>query len=378
MRPLRVLFVENSEDDVLLSTDELRQGGFDVSCHRVETANDFREALRGDWDVILCDFWMPSFNGREALGIYQESQSDVPFLIVSGSISEEAAVDAMRAGAHDYVLKQNLRRLAPAVERELREAENRRARRKAEQERLRQAQQLELHVHELYRSNKELERFAYVAAHDLQEPLRILTTHSQLLERRLQDRLDRESAEILATMRSSAIRMESLIRGLLMYSRAIHDTEDRRELIDAAATVRQVLQETLAVRIEESGAAVHIGELPSVYADRNGLRQIFHNLLSNALKYRHPDRPPRLRIDASSDNGHHVFTVQDNGIGIEEKSFTRIFEIFRRLHSEHEYPGAGVGLSVANRIVERLGGRMWVDSKPGEGSTFCFSLPVAV
>lgn len=377
MRRLRVLFVENSEDDVLLATDELRQAGFDVACRRVETAKALQAALSaGDWDVILCDYWMPSFTGAQALEIYKTVGTDVPFLIVSGSITEEAAVDAMRAGAHDYVLKHNLRRLAPAVERELREAENRRAGRQAEQERGRQAQQLERHVQELYRSNKELERFAYVAAHDLQEPLRIVSTHSQLLERKLQDKLDGDSAAILATMRAAALRMEALIRGLLMYSRAIHDKEDRRELVDVGEIVRQVLQQSLALRIEETGASVTVAELPTVHADQTGLLQVFQNLLSNALKYRHADRPPRIDIAAQRTNEEHVFSVSDNGIGIDEQYFERIFEIFRRLHRDHEYPGAGVGLSVANRIVESHGGHMWVESTPGEGSIFFFTLPV--
>lgn len=183
------------------------------------------------------------------------------------------------------MLKHSLRRLAPAVERELREAENRRAGRQAEQERARQAQQLERHSQELYRSNIELERFACVAAHDLQEPLRIVSTHSHLLGRKLQDNLDGDSAAILATMRAAALRMEALIRGLL---------------VDVGEIVRQVLEQSLALRTEETGASITVAEVPTVHADRTGLLQVFQNLLFNALKYRQAHRTPRIDIAAQS------------------------------------------------------------------------------
>jgi light-regulated signal transduction histidine kinase (bacteriophytochrome) len=375
MRSLKVLFVENAEDDILLSLHELRLAGFDVSHHQVDTPHDLKAALgSAQWDVIVCDYWMPSFTGRQALEIYKQFETDVPFVIVSGSITDEAAVEAMRAGAHDYVLKDNLKRLGPAVERELRQAQNRRDKAKAENERRRQAEELDLHVQELRRSNKELERFAYVAAHDLQEPLRVIATHSQLLERRLTNKLDSESEAVLATIRTAALRMESLIRGLLSYSKAIHDREDHREFVCVADIVREILDQSLNGRIKDAGAVITADELPEVYTDRMGLRQVFENLLSNALKYRHRDRSPQIHIGAKHANGEYVFWVRDNGIGIEKEYFERIFEIFRRLHRQDEYPGTGVGLSVAKCIIDRYHGQMWVESTPGEGSIFYFTI----
>ena len=225
----------------------------------------------------------------------------------------------------------------------------------------------------LARSNRELERFAYVASHDLQEPLRPIVSFSQLLERRYRGRLDADADEYLGFIVEGGLRMQALIRDLLAFSR-IETGGMPLAPVDAACVVADGLREHRAA-IAESGAVVTVGPLPTVMGDAGQLVQVFSNLVGNAIKYRHPDRPPEISISAGPEGGMWRFTVADNGIGIEEEYYDRVFEIFRRLHTRDAYPGTGVGLAIVRRVVERHGGAVQIDSVPGEGSTFSFTLP---
>jgi signal transduction histidine kinase len=373
-RPLQALIIEDVEDDVLLITDILDQEGFDVSYRRVDTAPDTREAfVSGTWDVIFADFQLPGFTAIEALKIYNECGLEAPFIIVSGSIGEDIAVEAMRLGAHDYVLKDRLARLPVAVKRELRDAENRRARRAAERERERQAEELAARAEQLYRSNQDLERFAYVAAHDLQEPLRTIKVYSQLLVRRFSGQ-DSDTDVIVGYIADSVTRMESLIHGLLAYSRITHNPERLVAPVDTNEVLQSVLRQSTEI-IASSGAVITCDRLPVAAADTVQLGQIFQNLLSNALKYGKLGEPPRIHFSAERRSNDVLFSVQDNGIGIAAEHYDRIFLIFRRLHRNSEIPGLGVGLAIAKRLVENHGGRIWVESKLHLGSTFYFTLP---
>ena len=225
-------------------------------------------------------------------------------------------------------------------------------------------------------SNEELQRFAYVASHDLQEPLRSIVSFAQLLDRRYRGRLDREADEFLGFIVEGGNRMQALIRDLLQVSRV--ETEAKPlEPTDAAGVVAGVLH-LLEVPIREAGGAVQVDSLPWVLADAAQLEQVFTNLIGNAMKYRRPGMPPRVRISArQAGPSWWEFAVADNGIGIEAEYFDRIFEMFRRLHTQDEYDGTGIGLAIVKRIVERHGGRIRVESTPGEGSTFFFTLPSA-
>jgi light-regulated signal transduction histidine kinase (bacteriophytochrome) len=225
---------------------------------------------------------------------------------------------------------------------------------------------------ELARSNEELERFAYVASHDLQEPLRMVASYTQLLARRYRGRLDSEADEFIAFAVDGATRMQNLIRDLLSYSRI---TTQGRSLqpVDARLACTTALQ-NLQRSIEESGASVSVGTLPTVRADATQLTQLFQNLIGNALKYCR-QRVPQIHVDAQISGKVWLFAVQDNGIGIEEQYFERIFQMFQRLHTREEYPGTGIGLAICRRIVERHGGKIWVESQPGQGSTFRFAIP---
>jgi len=226
---------------------------------------------------------------------------------------------------------------------------------------------------ELQRSNAELEQLAYVASHDLQEPLRMVVSYLQLLERRSKDRLDLESGEFLGFAVDGASRMKTLINDLLAYSRV--GMRGKPFELTNCAEVLEVALSNLKVAIEESGATVTHDLLPVVIADSSQMTQVFQNLISNAIKFR-GDKPPLIHVSATQKDGDWLFTVRDNGIGIDPQYFDQIFVIFRRLHGRDEYAGTGIGLAVCKRIVERHGGRIWVESELGRGSTFCFTIPV--
>jgi PAS domain S-box-containing protein len=224
---------------------------------------------------------------------------------------------------------------------------------------------------ELKRSNAELEQFAYVASHDLQEPLRMVASYTQLLGRRYDARLDTDAREFMSYIVDGATRMKQLIEDLLAYSR-VGTKQDVRPVSSEAALGRALFN--LRTAIEEAGAAVTHDALPVVQADEPQLAQLLQNLIGNALKFR-SDSVPRIHVAVSEEENEWHFAVRDNGIGIERQYFERIFMVFQRLHNKGEYPGTGIGLAICKKVVERHGGRIWVESRPSEGSSFHFTLP---
>jgi PAS domain S-box-containing protein len=226
---------------------------------------------------------------------------------------------------------------------------------------------------ELVRSNQELEQFAYVASHDLQEPLRAVAGYLGLIEARLQDRLDDKSRHHIAGAIQGATRMHTLITDLLSLSRVgtrvrIFETTDLNPLLD------QALQ-SVRDSAEQAGARITRDRLPTLEVDAVQMTQLLQNLLANAIKFR-GEQPPEIHVVAKlRADGQWQFAVRDNGIGIEPQYFQRIFLIFQRLHTRKEYPGTGIGLAICKKIVERHGGRIWVESEPGQGSTFYFTIP---
>lgn len=226
---------------------------------------------------------------------------------------------------------------------------------------------------QLQSSNERLEQFAYVASHDLQEPLRMITSYLNLLEDRYSDELDDDAHEFIEYAVDGSARMREMIQDLLAYSRLDTDAKPL-EPTDAESVIDDVL-DNLRLQVEETDAEIIVGELPTVEADENQLKQVFQNLTSNAIKYRDDERP-QIEISATRNNGMCRFNVADNGIGMDPAYTDQIFEVFNRLHTTQEYPGTGIGLALCKRIIERHGGDIWVESEPGEGSTFSFTIPL--
>jgi len=226
---------------------------------------------------------------------------------------------------------------------------------------------------ELKRSNDDLQQFAYVASHDLQEPLRMVASYTQLLARRYKGRLDSDADEFIAYAVDGSNRMQVLIRDLLAYSRAGTNGKALREVASESA-----LKEALAnlrATIEDSGADVTYDPLPTVTTDSVQLAQVFQNLVGNAIKYRRAELP-HVHVSAAKNGGDEwIFSVRDNGLGIDSQYFERIFVLFQRLHGREEFEGTGIGLAICRKILQRLGGRIWVESQPEKGLTFYFALP---
>jgi PAS domain S-box-containing protein len=247
-------------------------------------------------------------------------------------------------------------------------------RKRAEEGLGRVAAELERRAIELERSNADLQQFAYVASHDLSEPLRMVSSYVQLLERRYSDQLDQDAHEFIEFAVDGVNRMQRLIEDLLAYSR-VGTSEYRHERVDVGGLVEDTLRGMRAT-VGDSGAIVTHDSLPEIVGDPGQLRQLFQNLISNAIKFVEQG-PPRVHVSAERDGREWRFAVADNGIGIDPHHADRIFAVFKRLHGRDSYPGSGIGLSICKRIVERHNGRIWVEPNDGGGSRFCFTLPVA-
>ncbi len=610
--PLRALILEDNPDDLELVVYELRRAGFDLEWVHVDNKDDYRSHLNSTFDIILADYALPQFDAARALQMLKQGEYDIPFIVVSGTIGEVVAVNMMKEGADDYLLKDRLARLGEAVKRalknkrmrldkeqaelSLRESEElyrtlvetapeavlttdldgnltfvsqrtlhlfgyehadeilgksslnfiapqehelamenfsqafetgeverieftflrkdgttfigelnaallrddtgkprgfistamditdriktQEALRKSEKEyrnlvdnalvgvfktslegqvlfaneavadildfdsaeeliseeaitryrypeqweqfliemqdkgqvenfelevvtkkdrykhvlmnatiegdtisgmimditNLKQAERvLLLTMQELERSNEELEQFAFVASHDLQEPLRMVTNFLQLLEERYKNELDADADEFIAFAVDGASRMQRMIKDLLEYSRV--GTQGQAFVPMDCEAVFMKVGENLKVTIEENAVSLTHDPLPLVMGDETQLGQLFQNLIVNAIKFR-GDQSPEIHVGVVQKDSKWVFSIKDNGIGIDPEFADRIFVIFQRLHPDGEYPGSGIGLSISKRIVERHGGRIWVESKPGRGSTFFFTIPV--
>jgi PAS domain S-box-containing protein len=508
---LQVLVLEDNPPDAELTVRALRASGMLLDWLRVDSADSFRHALQSRaWDVILADNSLPGFSATGALEILQELGYDIPFIVISGSLGEDLAVNLLRSGAEDFIIKGRLARLAPAVARAIREAGQRREKRQAEQairvlaerwqlllshaidgvafheairddrgrltdfryldwnpaaarilgvapdavigrtgrevspdllkpslleryarvistgvsdlieeypvrqspaekvvdiscfradaehfvtlfrdvterklsrERLRQYalevalfnQKLEKANAELERRNAELEEFAHIASHDLQEPLRKVVSFGDLLARALSDKLDARSAQYLRLMQEATRRLQTLIRDLLVMSRA-----DRAPLHMEPTPLEdcvRVALDLLSARFDETGGVIEMDPLPTLTVDPAQICQLYQNLISNALKFSAAGTPPRIRLTCEAGADSPLLGVADNGIGIEPEYHEKIFEAFQRLHTRDRYEGSGIGLAVCRKIVSRHGGRIWVESAPGQGSHFRFTIP---
>jgi signal transduction histidine kinase len=363
---LRFLLVEDNVVDVELVERGLRRAGFDFTSAVVQTPEDFTRELRANRPhVVLADYNLPHWRGMEALEILAREGLDVPLILVTGALGDMTAVDCIKEGATDYVLKGALTRLPIAIRRALLEKGLREQRQLAEKK-------LAEKVEELARSNRDLEQFAYVASHDLQEPLRMVAAYTQLLAERYRGKLDENADKYIGYAVEGALRMQTLILDLLAFSRVGRAETDRKNG-ECNAALNNAL-ENLRSAIEESGAVVTHDHLPAVAVDPTQLVQLFQNLIGNAIKFRGKE-VPTIRVSAEKQDATWLFAVADNGIGVSSQYKDKIFVIFQRLHTREEYSGNGVGLAICKKIVEHHGGRIWVESEIGCGATFHFTLP---
>jgi signal transduction histidine kinase len=371
--PLRVLIVDDTPED-RVAYKRLLQGqpqrlvsGLDFEVLEADSATEGLEKVR-TWapDCVLLDYRLPDMSGIEFLGelAAEAGHGGLAVVMLTGQGDEMVARDAMKCGAQDYLVKGQL--TADALQESIYNAvEMCTLRRTVE----RQRRQLE-------RSNRELERYARVVAHDLEAPLKSIRKGLGGLQSRAGDRLDTESVEFVAEATETADRMAALIHDILAYSRATAQTAPFQpvEVQRAAETALA----NLKVTIEATSATISVDPLPTILGDDNQLVQLLQNLISNAMKYRHPKRAPEVRISAEQEtDGRWRFAVTDNGMGIDPQHSDRIFEPFIRLHPASEIEGTGVGLAICRAVVERHGGQLWVQSRVGEGSTFYFTIPAA-
>lgn len=372
---LDVVIVEDSEADQLLILQELRRGGFTVKSAMAQTAQEFSTLLHERTpNVVLADYNLGQWRGMEAVEILRKEGLDVPVILVSGALGDINAVECIKQGATDYVLKDSLARLPIAIRRALHE-------KRIERERSLARQDLAGKVEELARSNRDLEQFAYVASHDLQEPLRMVAAYTQLLAEQYGDRLDEKAQRYIHYAVDGAMRMQTLIQDLLTFSRCGRSDMDS-EISDCNLILQRALDRLAAV-VEESHARITWDPLPVLPVNRSQMEHVFQNLISNAVKFRGKEDPV-IHISAQAKDGEWEFAVRDNGIGIAPEHAGMIFAVFKRLHTREEYPGNGIGLSLCKKIIERHGGRIWVDpadesagveKETRRGSTFRFTLP---
>ena len=358
-----------------------------------------RHLLNDDYAVILLDVNMPEMDGFETATLIRERERSrhTPILFITAHKDDEHQFRGYYAGAVDFMYKpinaevlrskvaifvdlnrktELLRTHAAALE--ARNAELERTvgeLAKADAEVRRLNTELEQRVHErtveLTRANEELKQFAYAASHDLREPLRTIASYTQLLERRYGTNLDGDAQEFMKYITESVQRMDLLLNDLLSYSHQLKSQQSFSP-VSAEAVLAGVLM-NLDTSIKASGATIVHEPLPEVFSDFVQLGQVFQNLLSNSIKYR-SEAPPHIHITAEETDEAFVFSVSDNGIGIDPRYHEQIFGIFKRLHGR-EFPGTGIGLALVKRIVERHGGRVWVESEPGKGATFRFTIP---
>jgi signal transduction histidine kinase len=417
-----ILVVDDTAENLRLLSTMLTQRGYTPRCV-INGKMALRACNSNPPDLILLDIMMPEMNGYEVCQhLKLEAKTrEIPVIFISAKDEVFDKVNAFAVGGVDYISKPfqfeevlarieshlSLRNLQKqlkeqnvllqeeitsrlAVEKTLQEKNlilqqeisTRRAVEKALQEqnlvlqqeisnRQRAESALLKSNQELARSNAELEQFAYVASHDLQAPLATIASYAQLLEKRYKDQLDSKASKFIDNIVHGCTRMQTLIDDLLEYSR-VGRSRKPFQLTDCNHAVEQALA-NLQGAIRETQAVVTVSELPAVMGDISQLVQLFQNLVGNSIKYRH-DAPPVVHITACKQEKDWLFSVSDNGIGIATQHQARIFQIFQRLHTQKEYSGTGIGLAICQKIVERHGGYIWVESKPGQGSTFYFTV----
>jgi signal transduction histidine kinase len=396
---VKILLVDDKPENLVALEAVLENLGEElIKAHSGKEA--LRACLEHDFAVILLDVKMPDMDGFETAAMIRERERsrNTPIIFLTALKSEEHLFRGYYMGAVDYLYKpivpevlrskvsvfvdltkKNflLRNHAAILEQKNRELERQVEERLRAEEDVRQLNaELERRVQErtaeLSRTNDELRQFAYVASHDLQEPLRTVGSYAQLLARRYKGKLGTDADEFISYMVGGVNRMHTLLNDMLAFSR-VTQTQNKPLSTESLDAVLAASLMNLELSIREAGAEVTHDPLPSVYCDETQIAQVFQNLIGNAIKYR-TDQPPRVHVWADEGDTEWIISVRDNGMGVDPQYHDRIFGIFKRLHGR-ELPGTGMGLAICKRIIERHNGRIWVESEAGKGATFRFTLP---
>ena len=393
----RLLAVDDSPTYLHHIAEELK-----AERYVVETIGDPVQALarvrESSFDCVLVDFEMPGLDGAEVCRAiragHRDNDPEIVLVMLTSHDDKRHMALSFEAGADDYIAKaadmavtkarirallrrkflveENRHILEEIKEKEL-DAIRARAAREAAEVRAEMADQLTAANQRLAVANQELEQFAYSAAHDLQEPLRKIRIFGQLLQTKVKGKVDADVDQFLGFCLQGAAQMDQLIQDLLLYAGATKSRDTPTHPVDLQSALAKALQH-LEVTIADSGAQVTSGPLPTLLVQEIRIQQLFQNLIGNAIKYRRPDVPPEIAVAAAKKDGFWTLSVADNGIGISEEYWPKVFELFERLDPT-TYPGTGLGLAICKRIVDQLGGSIWVESQLGKGSTFFFSIP---
>lgn len=364
----RLLLVDDDMPQLHALCQTLREEGYDVSC--CETAEAALQALRHqNFDVLLCDLRMPGMDGLALMEQAQVLAPDMVPVMITGQGSIQSAVQAMRKGALDYVLKPlRMSQLRPVLMRAAQHGALLRENCALQQRVAQRTAQLEA-------ANKELDAFAARVAHDLREPVGVVRGFARLLEERRGEQFDAEARSYLRYIIEAADRADRMTRDLLNFSRMLEGPLAQQE-VDLNVLARRA-REIVELGDEQRRTTWDIGALPVVRGDESLLQQVLVNLMSNAHKYSRQQAAPHVRLEHRMDNGMHVISVRDNGVGFNPAQSARLFTPFQRLHRADHFEGNGMGLANVKRIVERHGGSVRGESQPGQGATFTVSLPAA-
>ncbi len=360
-----ILIVDDDESTCRTLALILGKKGYETEA--AGTGQEAIEKAQGRFfNLALIDLRLPDKEGVELLAPFKEMHPDMAVIMFTAFASLETAVWALNEGASAYITKPlNMDEVLATVRKVFEKQRLVREKYQAEEE-------LRKSLEELKRSNRELNEYTYLVAHDLRTPLRSTTSFSEFLLNEYSDKLDETGRDYLKRIINASMRMAELIRDLLVFSK-ITEEDEQEELVDLNNLLDEV-KRGLEARLMEKRVEIQVEKLPDVKAPLSKIRQLFKELISNGLKF-NDSTTPKVEVGYEEHLSHHVFRVRDNGIGIREEDQKRIFNLFQRLHTQEEYSGIGAGLAKCRRIVESMGGRIWVDSHPGTGSTFYFTYP---